>query len=501
MSEHDIYRIFLKSQDDYLNTRSKDYLKKNSQFFTPLNIADKMLDTIDKNYFESLDKIRILEPSAGCGILILKLVLYIVNNTNIKYIKIDAYEINKDLSIILKNNLRYLKEYLSVNATVSLKTRVYNENFILKNSSKWKLKNISNGYNLIISNPPFRKINKISKEAIALNEIVFGQPNIYVLFIALCLKLLIHNGIYIFISPRNYLNGMYTEKLRKYAFTNFTLRNIHTFDNRNIFKFTNQEIIISTFVNNRDNSELIISHNGKFKYISTLNEILYDKKDYSLLIPKDKKDISLIKRLYNFKYNLAELGISISVGPIVQFRNEQYLSRNIYKKDFAPLLISKDIIDNKITYYGRKNVLKTHNKSISTKAKNLIKNSNYLLLQKVMAKDDRDPIVAAVLKKDYLHHELLGLDNNILYFHRIDTSKELLLSECYGLFCYINSSYFQKLYLLINGNHTINISDFRNIKFPSLDLLNKMGNELIKINKLDKISCSNVFKKYLENFI
>ncbi|WP_039658532.1 Eco57I restriction-modification methylase domain-containing protein [Clostridium tyrobutyricum] len=500
MDQLELYRLFNDSQEKYLVNKSKKYLKTTSQFFTPHNIAVKMLDTIDKNYINSLNSIRILEPSAGCGILILEAVLYIIKNSNIKKIIIDAYEISEDLSKILKNNLKYLKKYLDNNTKVSLKTLIYNKNFILKNSSKWNSKNIKNRYNLIISNPPFKKINKTSEEAIALNEIVFGQPNIYTLFIALCLKLLLPNGIYTLISPRNYLIGMYTEKLRKFIFNNYTLKNLHTFDNRNIFKLTNQEIIISTFINNK-NEKINISHNGKFEYNSSLDELLYDKENYSIFIPKNKHDILLIKKSSNFRYKLNDLNILLSVGPIVQFRNTEYLSSKIYSNNFAPLLVCRDLLENKIIYYERKNTLKTHNKSINVKAKNLIPNSNYLLLQKVTAKNDRNPIITTVLKKGYFKHRLLGLDNNILYFHNIDKHKDLPIDICYGLFCYINSNYFNQLYSLINGNHTINVSDFKNIRFPSLITIKSMGNKLISLNKFDKDTCSKVLKNCCSTMI
>lgn len=496
MKELELYELFKQSQNKYLSTKSREYLKNNSQFFTPIDISNKMLETIDLKYLNSLESIKILEPSAGCGILVLATVLYLVKNTHIKSINIDIYEINNDLYSILKNNILQLKKYIKSNTLISLNTRIYNQNFILKNSHKWKSTSIKNGYNLIISNPPFKKINQTSEEAIALKEVVFGQPNIYALFIALSLKLLMPNGVYTVVSPRSYLMGMYNEKLRKYAFSNFSLKNLHSFDNRSIFKLTNQEIIISTFVNNKDNTSITISHNGKFKHTTTLDKLTYDKNNYSLVIPKNDTDMLLMNKIENFKYTLDQLGISVSVGPIVQFRNGDYLSDKIYETSFAPLLVSKDILENKIIYYNRENTRKTHNKSISIKAKNLVKNSNYLLLRKVTAKDDKDPIIAAVLKKNFFNHQLLGIDNNLLYFHSKNLTKELSLEECYGLFCYLNSNYFKQLYSLINANHTINISDFNNIKFPGLEILKKMGNHIIKINKFDKNTCSLILNEY-----
>lgn len=496
MREDKLYELFIESQNNYVLTKTKKYLKDNSQFFTSKEIAYKMLSTIDFTCIKSLDEITILEPAAGCGILILAIVLFIIKNTKIKSIKIDAYEIDEDLARILRKNLLKLKKYIKHNTDISLVTRVFNDNFILKNKNKWERKYIKNTYNIIISNPPFKKINKVSPEAKALKNIVFGQPNIYTLFIALSLKLLDHNGIYTVVSPRSYLIGTYNEKLRKYAFTNYTLRSIYSFDNRNMFKFANQEIIISSFINNKLVNYIDIYHNDKFKYKTNIKQIIYDKERYSLIVPKNHYDIELINKLHKFKYTLGDLGVNVSVGPIVQFRNEKYLSSQVYKNNYVPMIISKDIIENDIVYFDRKNTRKTHNKSINNEAKNLIKNSNYLLLRKVTAKDDKETIISAVLRKNYFNCELLGVDNNLLYFHSKNHEGELSIEECYGLFCYINSNYFKQLYSLINGNHTINVSDFNNIKFPDLYSIKQMGKTLLSINRFDKNICSDVLSKY-----
>ena len=39
--------------------------------------------------------------------------------------------------------------------------------------------------------------------------------------------------------------------------------------------------------------------------------------------------------------------------------------------------------------------------------------------------------------------DLIGFDNNLLYFHRLSQDSTLSLEECYGLYCYINSKYFK----------------------------------------------------------
>ena len=493
-----IIDIFENSQKYYLEKKDKSYLKNTSQFFTPYDTAYKMISTINFKVFKDYDTLYILEPSAGCGILIASLTLYILENCqNTKKIHIDSYENDYEVFSILCDNLKLLKQFISENSDLIFSYNVINDNFIEKIKNSWTEKSNFKQYDIIISNPPYKKINQTSDEAIIMENIVHGQPNIYTLFIAMSLKLLKPNGIYTVLSPRNYLSGEYSKKLRKFIFSNYSLTHIHSFDKRSMFKSVNQEVIISTFRNNSEIDDVIISFNGYEPFLINFNNLIFDNNSLSILVPKKLEDILFFSNIKTLDYTLEDLGLKISVGPIVQFRNESDIRQDIYDNNYAPLLISADIQNNNIIkYFERENKRKTHNKSISSNNKYLIKNSNYLIIRKITAKDDVDLVVSCILNKNYFKHDYLGLDNNLLYIHNIDKS-EMNLELCYGLYCFINSKQFKTLYFMINGTHTINVSDFNNIKFPSLSILTKIGKKLMKIQDYTEDKCTKLMYKYI----
>lgn len=486
-------------QIEYINKRSKSFLKESSQFFTPIHIADKMISTIDFERFFDYEEINILEPSAGFGILALAIVKEIIDKTNIININITLYELDNTIYKSLKKTLKIFQTFLEVNYKVSFNYKVYNSNFIIENSIAWNENSNIDLYDIIVSNPPFKKINQSYKEASIMKDIVHGQPNIYALFIGMSLKLLKENGVYVVISPRNYLSGEYSKKLRSFIFSSYSLTHMHSFDDRYIFRPVNQEVIISTYEKRLDADTVQISHNGSFSLETNLDDLIYDKEIFSLLIPKSKEDLNLISSFSELECSLSDLNIKVSVGPVVQFRNSKFLSKDLYSNKFAPLLISNDVQDNNfINYIERENVRKTHNKSINILSKRLIRNANYLILRKVTAKDDKNLLVSAVLDKNYFDYDLIGFDNNLLYFHRLSQDSTLSLEECYGLYCYINSKYFKQFYSLINGTHTINVSDFNKIPFPAIDKLIIMGKEVINSKNFSESNCSNIFKKIIK---
>ena len=244
----------------------------------------------------------------------------------------------------------------------------------------------------------------------------------------------------------------------------------------------------------------MISYNNHSSFESQFDDILLDKDSLNIIVPKVIDDIKIFKQFKKLNHSLCDLGYSLKVGPIVQFRNTKDIKRDIYNEEYAPLLIGMDIqINNDINYYNKEinPKRKTHNQSIHQNNKLLLNNSNYLIIRKVTAKNDNEFIVSAVLEKNYFNHNKLGIDNNLLYICKSDYT-ELTLEECYGLYAYINSSQFKSFYFMINGTHTINVNDFNNIKFPSKDQLVFLGKKLLNKKDFTEKNCTKLVKSIFE---
>ena len=282
-----IINIIKNSQDKYLEGKNKEYIKKKSQFFTPDDIAYKMIKTINLKNILSKETIYILEPSAGCGILIGTLIRELMNSTNdIKEIYIDAYENDMELASLLRSNLIKIKKVAKEKNNINIKYKVIQDNFIIRNRKKWSSNKTFRGYDIIISNPPYKKINQESEEACIMNNIIHGQPNLYTLFIAMSIKMLNYDGIYTVLSPRNYLTGEYSKLLRKYILKKCSLKHIHSFGNRHIFTSVNQEVIISTFQAKQSDNKINIMYNEEIGFVADFEDIILDKESMSIVVPK-----------------------------------------------------------------------------------------------------------------------------------------------------------------------------------------------------------------------
>ena len=191
------------------NTKKADR-KNKGQFFTPLNIS---------KYMASMSKIRnrhlrILDCGAGTGILGLALLEELLKDDLVETIEIDFYENDKDVISILNRDIEAMNNLIKESDKV-IKFNVLEENFIISNTAVWKNKSFQGIYDIVISNPPYKKLSKQSDESKVVSDIVYGQPNIYFIFMAMSIHLLKNNGEMIFITPRSFTSGAYFKKFRE----------------------------------------------------------------------------------------------------------------------------------------------------------------------------------------------------------------------------------------------------------------------------------------------
>ncbi|AKA71492.1 Eco57I restriction-modification methylase domain-containing protein [Clostridium scatologenes] len=490
--EQKILNLIASETEKYLKSIDIDTRKKESQFFTSYEVAVKMSKLMDLKKYKSVNDVKILEPSAGFGILIYAVSLMITKKTKINRIDLTLFEKDEIICRSLNKIMERIKDYLNI-YKCNLQYRIINKDFILFNKDAWNNNNLNevDRYDLIVSNPPYKKINKSDVKSLIMSDIITDQPNLYHLFIALSLKFLKINGEYIALTPRNYLVGKYTIRLRQWILENYSITNLHSFDSRNLFKEVNQEVIITKFSNNRQN-KVKVSYNSTSKFITSIRKLIFEKDKYMILLPTNKESLNIVNVFKKKGKKLCDLGINCIVGPIVQFRNLEYLSKVKNNETNIPFLILSDLKDNSIIFNTREKKYKYVSNKISSR---LTENTNGVLLRKVTAKDDKEIIVGAVLNKDFFNTDFIGLDSNIIFFKGVD--REMSIEECYGLYAFLVSDYFSQYYLLISGTHTINMFELNSMYFPRTNYLINIGSKVIIQKQLNKKLINELINEYL----
>lgn len=452
---------------------------KYNQYFTDEMIAEFMASLIEVD--REKENFNILDPGAGEGILGIDAIKkVIVDRPNLKKVSITAFELDKRLIPILESKYTDLKMMLALD-DIDLDFQVINKDFLKIRPSK-----IKENYDLVIMNPPYEKIGKGSKEYKEMGEQGYSKTNLYSSFLEKSLDFLKREGQLIAIIPRSFANGTYFESFRMNVFSKTNLCNIHLFESRKLFEDVLQENIIIKLEKSNYNKDfdVVVSHSKDNNILSSStsitvknSEILDVKKKYQLRILKNEQDFETMKKVHDLPNKLSDIQIEVSTGPIVDFREGRSLKRKEYELLTVPYLFPEhfNLVKKMIGWpkfpINKENYI-INDDSITSK---LRENGNYVLVKRFSSKEETRRINASIWLDTFSDDDLIGFDNKINYFHF--SKKGLDLSLVKGLCLFLNSTVVDSYFRQVSGNTQVNVSDLRNLRYPSLEQLNLIGNQ------------------------
>lgn len=461
--------------NSYIKQIEKSQRKKYGQFFTDKNIAKYMAELVNTNK----TTVKILDPGAGSGILTAAILDKLKTNNIIKNIEITLYENDKNILPLLYSNMEYIKKQLE-QYDILFQYQIVDENFITANSKAWN-DNISNfeKYDIVISNPPYLKISANSPEANVMRNIIYGQPNLYFLFMAMAAKLTKSDGENIFIVPRSFTSGLYFSAFREWYFNNMVFSHIHIFNSRNnVFKFDNilqETIIFRSIKTSLKYTNIVISTSENSSTIEDSYKFNTDCKlcinNNILFIPSSEEDISILKFVQKWCYSLVKNGFKAKTGQVVDFREKEFLTDND-DTNTIPLLWAYNFEDNNISFPKLvKDKPQFLSNTISSKRLQ-IKNDNYLFVKRFTAKEETKRIQCALFyKSKFNKYDTISTENHLNVISK--EVGEATPDELKGLFILFNSNIVDKYFRLFNGSTQVNAGDLNQIPLPSLsDIIN-----------------------------
>jgi len=325
----------------YAKTVSLQHKKGNGQFFTPTEVAHFMAG-LSK---QTQDKLKILDPGCGTAILSSSLIEALAKqNDALNEIELVVYETDQDILPYTRATLDYLGKWLK-KKKINFKETLDKNDFVLENKDCFEesetlfFKPRNAIYDIVISNPPYFKISKEDKRASVAKSIVWGQPNIYSIFMMVATKLLKQGGELIFITPRSFASGNYFRAFREAFFQEIEIEHIHlfgsrtdTFDRDSVL----QETLILKGLKQKLNGHLpsiLVTHSNGVKDIENYIKKIYKtdelidlkSKEKIIHLPTSETDDKVIKLFKSWTGSLRQYDIQISTGPVVSFRATQYL--------------------------------------------------------------------------------------------------------------------------------------------------------------------------------
>lgn len=468
----------------YLACFPKEFRKSYGQFFTSVSTAEYMASLIRIKK----PQVRILDAGGGNAMLAAAAVQKLLDsNTLIQRIEIVIFETDHNIKVLLEENIKLIKSVCE-NAGIELRIDVLMENFIIYNQNLWKNKDFKGDFDIVICNPPYSKIRKCAEEAQVMSEIVYGQPNIYYLFMAMACHLLRTDGDFIFITPRSWTSGLYFKKFRKYLLENLDLRRLHLFVSRD--KVFNAEAVLQ---------ETIIIYGQKSKKQQQTIDITtcYDTNDfqnmkvrsvlaqtclpqsenYYVLIPTEETDIETLDFLSRMEMNPRKAGYQFKTGQVVEFRNKDNL-RQRKEKDTIPLIQACNLIKGEVHLNIKTD--KAQFFLIDNEHTNVqMENRNTIMLKRFTSKEETRRLQPAVhLKEKYPDVKHITAENHVNYL--VKTKGDMSPCEVYGFYVILSSDIWDRYYRILNGNTQVNSAELNDMPIPDEESIQKIGRKAIQ---------------------
>lgn len=511
-----------KNTFEYQKKVSKKDRKSKAQFFTTLSIAQYMSSL--SNVAVGKEYLNILDCGAGTGILTCSLIERLIEEGFDGAINVDLYENDEKVIETLNENMKlYTDKYENI------KINVIQDNFILSNKEAWINEKFEGIYDIVIANPPYKKLVKSAEESIAMSEVVHGQPNIYFLFMAMSIKLLKIGGEMIFITPRSFTSGAYFKAFRSYLLDNTELTNIHLFNSRNNL-FKGEEVLQETVItraikefsgkiepnlfmmaespeicvtvdsekeNIKYDISLTISEDADFDHMQKIDvccsDLITGCDNRFILLPSSPEEVEILKKLCRYTDNLITLGFKLKTGKVVDFRADEYLTQEGVGS--VPLFWPDNFIDNRITFVDNEDNFRYVISSEGSKSI-LQENKDYILVKRFTSKEESRRIQPALYNhKDFNDFDKIGVENHVNFIEK--EKGYMSIEEQHGIFCYFNSTIVDKYYRIINGNTQVNATEFNAIPMPAIDVVIAMGKDLLNSDDINTDTCDSIIEKYI----
>ena len=444
------------------------------QFMTPSSVARFMADMFPPSTQKAC---RLLDAGAGVGALSCAFLdRWVHGGFGFQRVSVTAYEIDATLRGHLE---QHLAGYENVHAEV-----IAGDFIELAAASSGLLADRPGraGYTHAILNPPYKKINSNSAHRLALRSLGIEAVNLYAGFVALAVAQADTGAQIVAIIPRSFCNGPYYRPFRDFILARTAIHHMHLFESRSkAFKddeVLQENIIIRLECGARQGPVTIsTSTDDGFTDLAThvhpFEGIVFpDDPERFIHVPTSLKRSS-IELSPAVRSTLADLGIKVSTGPVVDFRLKEHL-RDMPEEGAVPLVYPGHL-GVQGTVWPLPNLKKPNAiKRNEATEKWLYPNGFYCAVRRFSSKEEKRRVIAGVVEPTaFGDHVVLGFENHINLFHENRRGLDELLAR--GLAVFLNTTAVDDCLRRFSGHTQVNATDLRLMKYPSREALIKMG--------------------------
>lgn len=423
---------------------------------------------------------KLLDAGAGIGALSCAfLERWTKGDFGFESVEVTAYEIDQRLHPPLAQHLAgYSQATSKIIPGDFIEQATNNDLLTLKQST---------GYTHVILNPPYKKINSQSAHRLALRRVGIETVNLYSAFVALAVAEAEPGGQIVAIIPRSFCNGPYYKPFRNFILNRVAIHHIHLFESRcKVFKddeVLQENIIIRLERGGRQGSVTITTSTDDSFSDLTINEHPFDR----IVFPDDPERFihvpsttakSTIELSPAVRYSLADIGVKVSTGPVVDFRLKAHL-RDMPEPGAVPLIYPGHLSMTgavwPVACLKKPNAIMRNDET----EKWLYPSGFYCVVRRFSSKEEKRRVVASVVDPAaFGDHSVLGFENHLNLFHENKHGLPEALAR--GLAVFLNTTAVDEHFRRFNGHTQVNATDLKLMKYPSRDTLIQLGEWAMK---------------------
>jgi len=208
------------------------YRKKLAMFFTPPSLTKGLLDDLSEQGVDFATQ-SFLDPACGGAAFLAPIALRIRDALLMRRFDprrllehIENHVYGTDVDAVL---CELSKQFLSMALHAEIEASGYSPQFKVQQAdSLTSLTPLWATFDVVVCNPPYRKTSteELQRLRATFGEIIEAQPNLYGLFIGLCVRLLRDGGHAALVTPTSFLSEQYFRKLRTFLMRNTDIAHI-----------------------------------------------------------------------------------------------------------------------------------------------------------------------------------------------------------------------------------------------------------------------------------
>ncbi len=435
------------------------------QFMTPASVA-KFMATL---FSERHGPVRLLDAGAGIG----SLTAAFIDRWGATRVHAIAYEIDETLT-------SFLRDILSCYGNSGFERTIFNRDFIQDAVYCLKLGRKGEGFTHAILNPPYKKISSKSVHRALLRAVGLETVNLYTAFVGLAIELMRQGGELVAIIPRSFCNGLYYKPFREWMLARASLDQIHLFHSRTS-AFNDdavlQENVIIKLVRGKKQGQVTITTSSDTgfsdlqSHVYPFAQIVHDGDAQKFIHVPTAPTQNGLSSVPLAERSLDEIGLSVSTGPVVDFRFRQFLCEQP-ERGTVPLLYPAHFAGGRLEW-PRQSKKPNALMDRSETRKWLYPNGFYTVVRRFSSKEERRRIVAHVVDPATFDTTAIGFENHLNVFH--SGKRGIDCDVAYGLSVFLNSTTVDEYFRRFSGHTQVNATDLRLLRYPELDELKQLG--------------------------